>query len=94
MARYYFDTSALVKRYHLEVGSTDVDRILTEAGSEFFIARLAAVEMLSSFAGKVRTGVFLAVITTRFVAASSPMSKSDSSDRFACSTHTSNLPES
>ena len=32
--------------------------MLREAGSEFFISRLATVEMLSSFAGKVRTGLF------------------------------------
>jgi hypothetical protein len=31
---------------------------LGEAGSEFLISRLATVEMLSGFAGKVRTGVF------------------------------------
>ena len=32
--------------------------MLREAGSEFFISRLATVEMLSGFAGKVRTGLF------------------------------------
>ena len=58
MARYYFDTSAVVKNYHTESGTADVQRMLREAGSEFFISRLATVEMLSGFAGKVRTGVF------------------------------------
>jgi uncharacterized protein len=58
MSRYYFDTSALVKNYHAETGSADVHRLLREAGSEFFISRLATVEMLSGFATKVRTGVF------------------------------------
>ena len=58
MARYYFDTSALVKNYHVEAGTAEVRRMLGEAGSESFISRLATVEMLSGFAGKVRTGVF------------------------------------
>jgi hypothetical protein len=56
MPHYFFDTSALVKNYHAEVGTADVQRILGEAGSEFLISRLATVEMLSGFAGKVRTG--------------------------------------
>jgi predicted nucleic acid-binding protein len=58
MGRFYFDTSALVKNYHAEAGTADVQRMLREAGSEFFISRLATVEMLSGFAGKVRAGVF------------------------------------
>lgn len=58
MARYYFDTSALVKNYHGEAGTAEVRRMLEEAGSESFISRLATVEMLSGFASKVRTGVF------------------------------------
>jgi hypothetical protein len=58
MGRYYFGTSALVKNYHVEAGTADVQRMLGEAGSEFFISRLATVEMLSGLAGKVRTGVF------------------------------------
>jgi len=58
MPRYFFDTSALVKDYHVESGTPQVQAILGQAGSEFFISRLAAVEMLSGFAGKVRTGAF------------------------------------
>jgi predicted nucleic acid-binding protein len=58
MPRYFLDTSALVKNYHAEAGTADVQRILAEANSEFLISRLATVEMLSGFAGKVRTGVF------------------------------------
>jgi len=59
MARYFFDTSALVKHYHAETGTTEIRRILAEAGAEHLIARLATVEILSGFATKVRTGVFL-----------------------------------
>lgn len=58
MARYFFDTSALVKHYHAEVGTSKVRAILAEPGAERLISRLATVEMLSGFAGKVRTGVF------------------------------------
>ena len=57
MPRYFFDTSALVKNYHVESGTPQVRAILGTTGSEFFISRLSAVEMLSGFAGKVRTGV-------------------------------------
>jgi predicted nucleic acid-binding protein len=58
MPRYFFDTSALVKRYHAENGTPEVQRRLAEPGAECVISRLATVEMLSGFAGKVRTGVF------------------------------------
>src|SRR5690242_9863047 len=56
MPRYYFDTSALIKHYHTETGSADVDRILGEPGSEFLIARLMLTEMTSVLAKKVRIG--------------------------------------
>ena len=59
MARYFFDTSALVKHYHAETGTPEIRRILAEAGAEHLIARLAMVEVLSGFATKVRTGVLL-----------------------------------
>jgi uncharacterized protein len=57
MPRYFLDTSALVKRYHTESGSAEVQRLLAEADAQCLISRLATVEMLSGFAGKVRTGV-------------------------------------
>ena len=56
MPHYFFDTSALVKHYHTELGSTEVDRILGESRSRFSIARLTLTEMPSVFAKKVRTG--------------------------------------
>ena len=56
MPRSFFDTSALVKNYHIENGTPIVQAILATSGSERFISRLSAVEMLSGFAGKVRTG--------------------------------------
>jgi uncharacterized protein len=61
MARYFFDTSALVKHYHAEKGTDAVDRVMGEAGAELLIARLTLVETISVFAIKVRTGEFNAV---------------------------------
>jgi predicted nucleic acid-binding protein len=58
MARYFFDTSALVKHYHPETGTGSVDRIIDEPASELLIARLTMVETISVFAIKVRTGEF------------------------------------
>lgn len=56
MPRYFFDTSALVKHYHVELGSPNVDLIPGESGSAYFIARLTLAEAPSLFAKKVRTG--------------------------------------
>lgn len=56
MPRYYFDTSALVKHYHTEAGSAEVDRVLGESASEFLIARLTLTETISVLAKKVRNG--------------------------------------
>jgi predicted nucleic acid-binding protein len=56
MARSFFDTSALVKHYHTEAGTAEVDRIMNELGAELFISRLTLVETISVFATKVRTG--------------------------------------
>jgi predicted nucleic acid-binding protein len=57
MTRYFFDSSALIKRYHTEIGSPKVRAILNEPDAEHIIARLTTVEILSGFAIKVRTGV-------------------------------------
>lgn len=45
MAAYFFDSSALVKRYHPEVGTADVNRLFHEENARHFIARLAVVEV-------------------------------------------------
>jgi predicted nucleic acid-binding protein len=57
MSRLYFDTSSLVKNYHVEAGTAIVQQLLAHANAEFFISRLAAVEILSAFARKVQAGV-------------------------------------
>jgi predicted nucleic acid-binding protein len=68
----YFDTSALVKHYHAEAGSAEVDRLWHDPATALFVSRLSVPEMVSAFAGKVRTGEispadFLA-FTRRFAA--------------------------
>ena len=57
MPRYFLDSRALIKYYHNEPGSPEVQRILAEVASEHFISRLAWTEILSGLAKKVRTGV-------------------------------------
>ena len=59
MSHYFFDTIALVKHYHTELGSPKVEHILGESGSDYSIARLTLVEVPSVFAKKVRTGEIL-----------------------------------
>ena len=56
MTFYFVDTSALVKRYHVEAGSSKVAMILAEPDSSHLISRLGLVEAVSAFAVKVREG--------------------------------------
>lgn len=71
MATYFFDSSALVKRYHPEVGTADVNRLFSEQHSRHFIARLAVVEIQSALVRKVREGLIsltdLDVVRQRFL---------------------------
>ena len=71
MATYFFDYSALVKRYHPEVGTADVNRLFSEQHSRHFIARLAVVEVQSALVRKVREGLIsltdLDVVRQRFL---------------------------
>jgi uncharacterized protein len=57
MSHHFLDTSALVKHYHPEVGTAEIDRLWTDPGSELFVSRLSVVETVSVFAKKVRTGL-------------------------------------
>ena len=56
MGQYFFDTSALVKRYRNEQGTDVVDAMFTDAASLFVISRLGIIETTSGLALKVRTG--------------------------------------
>lgn len=57
MPRYFLDSSALVKRYHQESGSAQVEGLFNELGNRFFVSRLALVELHSCFARLVREGI-------------------------------------
>jgi uncharacterized protein len=71
MATYFFDSSALGKRYHPETGTADVNRLFNEQHSRHFIARLAVVEVQSALVRKVREGLIsltdLDVVRQRFL---------------------------
>jgi predicted nucleic acid-binding protein len=54
MPSYFLDSSALVKQYIEEVGSSWVIDVLNQYNSRIFIARLAAAEVSSAF---VRRGL-------------------------------------
>lgn len=57
MARYFVDSSALVKRYHQENGSTEVDQLFAQPDNRIIVSRLALVELHSTFARLVREGI-------------------------------------
>jgi predicted nucleic acid-binding protein len=65
MPTYFFDTSALAKAYHTEIGSDFVLRIVREASSRRWISLLSIVEMDSVLARKARAaGMRTANLTT------------------------------
>jgi uncharacterized protein len=56
LATYFFDSSALAKRYHAEEGSARVESIFREPGRRIIISHLTSIEIRSVVAGKVRSG--------------------------------------
>ena len=56
MPRYFLDSSALAKVYHVETGTTKMLAILAGPASEFFISSLTVIEIQSVFSQKVREG--------------------------------------
>ena len=55
MAVYFFDSSALVKRYVAENGSSWVEQITDpKSGNKIYIAAITGVEVVSAFMKKVR----------------------------------------
>lgn len=56
MERYLFDTSALVKRYHVEAGSLEVAQIFASPNVDVLISDITIIEIHSAMAKKVRTG--------------------------------------
>jgi predicted nucleic acid-binding protein len=52
---YFFDSSALVKLYHPEVGTPAIHQIVNSVDSLVRVSRLTVAEITSAFAIKVRT---------------------------------------
>ena len=57
MPLYFFDTSALVKRYHVETGSEKVDEIFNDPEGIFAISSITITEFTSAFARKLTEGI-------------------------------------
>ncbi|ETW98929.1 MAG: hypothetical protein ETSY2_41925 [Candidatus Entotheonella gemina] len=53
---YFFDTSALLKRYHPEIGSEVVDAVFDLAVAVRVISDISIIEIYSAFARHVRVG--------------------------------------
>ncbi|RLB78157.1 MAG: hypothetical protein DRH24_14910 [Deltaproteobacteria bacterium] len=56
MSKYFFDTSAVVKRYHLEDGSDLIDKLFAESDAEFVISDISIIEFYSALSLKIRVG--------------------------------------
>jgi uncharacterized protein len=54
---YFFDTSALLKRYHQEPGSAKVDELLSLPDGSFVIVSITIAEMISAFVRKFHQGI-------------------------------------
>lgn len=57
MPVYYIDTSALVKRYHVEPGSLRIDELFGEPASTFLTANIALTEITSAPDRKAQEGI-------------------------------------
>jgi len=68
---YFFDSSALVKLYHPELGSPQVEAAFQQPHSRIVISRLTGVELHSALSLKIRTGRLAiaeaALLRTRFL---------------------------
>lgn len=52
MPVYFFDTSALVKRYHVEAGSETVNGLFDDPDAVFAVASITITEFVSAFTRK------------------------------------------
>lgn len=53
---YFFDTSALVKLFHEEIGSDVVEKLINDQSNEIWISELVRLEFLSSVYRRFRQG--------------------------------------
>jgi predicted nucleic acid-binding protein len=69
MTAYYFDSSAIIKRYLVEVGSTWVTSVADlAAGNEIYVARITFVEVISAVTRKSRGSGLSAAGATKAIA--------------------------
>jgi uncharacterized protein len=54
--KYYFDTSALVKFYHVEDGTDTVSELIRKPGNIVYISELAKLEFVSALLRRFRSG--------------------------------------
>ena len=70
MASYYLDTSALVKRYAREAGTTWISTLVDPArGNVLYTVQITGPELVAALARKVRTGDVTATDATRAITA-------------------------
>lgn len=55
MAVYFIDSSALVKRYVIEVGSTWLENLLSQSGNDILIAEITQVEVIAALTRRGRS---------------------------------------
>lgn len=68
MTAYFFDSSALVKRYIIETGSAWIRQItVPQTGNLIFVVRITWVEVRSTFARRQREGSLTLGTLTRLV---------------------------
>jgi predicted nucleic acid-binding protein len=79
MASYFLDSSALVKYYHTEAGSTEVNRLIHELNARHYISRLIAVEVPLRLQSRPVQGNSTSVILSPYCGAFSGMSPNISS---------------
>jgi uncharacterized protein len=53
---YFFDTSALVKRYHREVGTDVIDDAFAQVSAMNVMSDISVIELYSAFTKKIRLG--------------------------------------
>lgn len=69
MPVYFFDSSAIVKRYLIEAGTAWVGAIADlAAGNKIYVAHIALVEVISAIAGRARGLHISATDATKAVA--------------------------
>lgn len=61
MSHYYFDSSALVKRYVVETGTDWVNNLYTDSDQTIYLARVSGAEVIAALFRRMRIGDLLPV---------------------------------